>query len=75
MQHIKFDDFLINNQNEFGLVGSEFRLVISDFDENGNVTFYCHPQGRSGDTYDGVATGFNVYPKTAIDNLLKYINK
>lgn len=73
MESLTFEQFVRNNSNEFGVVGSEFRLVISEITEDGSIVFYCHPQGRRGETYDGVLTKFNIYPKTALDNVLKYI--
>lgn len=72
---ITFEDFLRNNANKEGLSGSEFRLVINNETPDGSIQIYCHPFGRDGETYDAYVWHFNIEPKTAIDNLMKYLRE
>lgn len=71
LSQVLFEDFL--RKNSIG--GNEFRLVIFRDHPDGTLEFYCHPFGRDGETFDGYATGAEIYPKKAIDNLMKYLNE
>jgi hypothetical protein len=71
LSKVLFEDFL--RRNSIG--GNEFRLVISRDHQDGTLEFYCHPFGRDGETFNGYATGTEIYPKSAIDNLMKYLNE
>ena len=72
---VTFEDFLRNNANPDGFGGSEFRLVINQEHPDGTLEIYCHPLGRDGETYDGYVKHFTIDPKTAIDNLVKYLRE
>ena len=65
-----FEDFLRKNLQG----GNEFRLVATP-QKDGTLEFYIHPLGRDGSTFDGYSRGTEVYPKKAIDNLMKYLRE
>jgi hypothetical protein len=71
LSQVFFENFLRKNSEG----GNDFRLVISKNYTDGTLEFYCHPFGRDGETFDGYVKGTEVYPKTAIDNLMKYLNE
>jgi len=68
---IQFEEFLRQNITK---KEREFRLVVTDAKPDA-VTIMCHPLGRDGHTYDGYVMRFNVEPKQAIDNLMKYLRQ
>ena len=74
LSQVLFEDFLLKHSNN-GESGMEFRLVIFKKDSHGTLQIYCHPFGRDGETFDGYVKGTEIYPKTAIDNLMKYLNE
>lgn len=68
---INFEDFLRNNITE---TEREFRLVVKEINQD-SLTILVHPLGRDGETYDGYCLRFNVEPKQAIDNLMKFLRE
>lgn len=74
LSEVLFEDFLLKHSNS-GESGMEFRLVIFNKNADGTLQVYCHPFGRDGATFDGYVKGTEVYPKRAIDNLMKYLNE
>ncbi len=74
LSSVLFEDFL-RKSSDASDAGNDFRLVISRKHSDGTLEFYCHPLNRDGETFDGYITGMEIYPKTAIDNLMKYLNE
>ena len=70
LPEVIFESFLRNNLEK----GNEFRMVATPLPD-GTIEFYCHPLGRDGSTFDGYIMNSNVYPKKAIDNLIKYLRE
>lgn len=68
---IQFEEFLRQNSTD---TEREFRLVVTEKGQDA-LTILCHPLGRDGQTYDGYVMRFNVEPKKAIDNLMKYLRQ
>jgi len=68
---LNFEDFLRRNVTD---TEREFRLVVREKSPDA-VTILCHPLGRDGETYDGYAMRYNIEPKQAIDNLMKYLRE
>lgn len=66
---ITFEDFLRNNSTE---TDREFRLVVREINAD-SLTLLIHPAGRDGQTYDAYSIRYNLEPKQAIDNLMKFL--
>lgn len=65
-----FEQFLRDNSE----TGVDFHLRVTKHSD-GLISFYIHPQGRDGETYDYYARGLSLDPKQAFDNLVNAIFK